>query len=119
MQHMSFPFGVDGAGRTQRSQEDAHIREMLKQLLFTNPGERVNRPDFGCGLLQLLFAPGGPEAATAVQFTVQSAIQRWMGELIRAESVEAQAEENLLRVRVTYARIPGGARQTEIFERSL
>jgi phage baseplate assembly protein W len=72
-----FPFGFNGRGRTAEADGDAHLRQLIEQVLFTYPGERVNRPDFGSGLMQLVFAPSGEELATAAQFLVQGALQRW------------------------------------------
>ena len=80
--NIDFPFHFDGRGRTATTTDDDHIRDMIEQLLFTNPGERVNRPDFGSGLLQMVFAPNSPELAAALQFTTQAALQRWLGDLI-------------------------------------
>ena len=57
----SGPTAVD-APRTPR--HDEHVRDLIEQLLFTSPGERVMRPDFGCGLLDLVFAPNSPELAS-------------------------------------------------------
>ena len=68
--NIDFPFHFDGRGRTAATGDDDHVRDMIEQLLFTSPGERVNRPDFGSGLLQLVFAPNSPELAAALQFTV-------------------------------------------------
>ena len=65
---------------------------MIEQLLFTNPGERVNRPDFGSGLLQMVFAPNSPELAAALQFTMQAALQRWLGDVIEVQNLEVTAK---------------------------
>jgi phage baseplate assembly protein W len=75
---------------------------MIEQFLFTNAGERVNRPDFGSGLLQMVFAPNSPELAAAVQMTVQAGLQRWLGDLIDVRAVEASSQDSTLRVEVTY-----------------
>ncbi len=100
--HISFPYAIDGSGRTARAGEEEHIRQMIEQLLFTAPGERVNRPTFGSGLRQLLFAPNSPELATALEFMVQGALQEYLGELIRVEGIAIVAEETTLRVTVRY-----------------
>ena len=81
---------------------DSVIRDMIEQFLFTNAGERVNRPDFGSGLLQMIFAPNSPELATAVQFTVQAGLQRWLGDVIEVQAVEVTSEEATLGVNVKY-----------------
>jgi phage baseplate assembly protein W len=96
------PFRIDGRGRLATTSEDDHIRDMIYQVLFTNPGERVNRPDFGCGLLQLVFMPNSDVLATATQFTVQGALQRWLGDVIQVEKVNVSAQEARLQVEVVY-----------------
>jgi len=100
--NIAYPYAIDGSGRTAAPDDDAHIRQMIEQLLFTAPGERVNRPTFGTGLRQLLFAPNSPELATATEFMVQGALQEFLGELIRVEAVDVAAEEATLRVTVQY-----------------
>lgn len=72
--HFDFPFHFDGRGRTALAGADDHIRDMIEQFLFTNPGERVNRPDYGSGVLQLIFAPNSPEVAAALQFAIQAGL---------------------------------------------
>jgi uncharacterized protein len=99
---VAFPFHYDGSGRTAAAGYEDHIRDLIEQVLFTNPGERVNRPNFGSGLGQLLFAPNSPELATAVQFLVQGALQQWLGDLIGVEQVRVDALESALQVRVDY-----------------
>ncbi|HEU5099889.1 MAG TPA: GPW/gp25 family protein [Roseiflexaceae bacterium] len=100
--NIDFPYQFDTRGRTATAGGDDHIRDMIMQVLFTAPGERVNRPDFGSGLLQLLFAPNSDELATATQFLVQGALQRWLGDLIVVEAVAVESDEGLLRVTVQY-----------------
>jgi phage baseplate assembly protein W len=100
--HIDYPFHIDSRGRSAVTGEDDHIRDMIEQFLFTNAGERVNRPDFGSGLLQMVFAPNSPELAAAVQMTVQAGLQRWLGDLIDVRAVEASSQDSTLRVEVTY-----------------
>jgi phage baseplate assembly protein W len=99
---IDYPYRIAKNGRTAETDDDDHIRDMIEQVLFTTPGERVNRPTFGCGLLQMLFAPNSPEVATATQFIVQSALQQWLGQLIRVETVDVQSQDSTLRVSVNY-----------------
>jgi hypothetical protein len=88
---------------------------MIEQLLFTNPGERVNRPDFGSGLLQLVFAPNSPELAATLQFTTHAALQRWLGDVIDVRNLTVTAEDATLRIVVEYViRGTGEARTTEL-----
>jgi len=118
MMNIDFPFHFDRRGRTAATDDDDHIRDMIEQLLFTSPGERVNRPDFGSGLLRMVFEPTSPELALALQFTIQAALQRWLGDLIEVSAVEVTSEESTLRVSVQYAVRRTGERRTENFERS-
>src|SRR2546430_5117858 len=100
--NFDFPFHFDGRGRTASTGDDDHIRDMIEQLLFTNPGERVNRPDFGSGLAQLVFGPNSPELATALQFTLQATLQRWLGDLIQLQSLEVTSENSTLSIFLQY-----------------
>ncbi|GAB7125495.1 GPW/gp25 family protein [Silvimonas sp. JCM 19000] len=99
---LAFPFRIDTRGRSAEVFGDDHIRDMIEQVLFTVPGERVNRPDFGCGLLQLTFAPNNDALSAAVQMTVQGALQQWLGELIEVEAVSVQCDDATLNVTVQY-----------------
>ena len=96
------PFHVDGRGRTATSDGADHLRDLIEAVLFTAPGERVMRPDFGSGLLGLLFEPGGPELTGTVQFMVQSALARWLGNLISVDEVEVDQDDGVLTVEVRY-----------------
>ena len=119
MMNINYPFQINSRGHTALSSDEAHIRQMIEQLLFTSPGERVNRPDFGSGLMQIVFAPGGDEMAAAVQFLVQGALQQWMADLIQVEAVEVESEESTLRVNVTYIIRRNQQRQTDEFTREV
>ena len=119
MMNVDFPFHFDGRGRTAATDDDDHIRDLIEQVLFTNPGERVNRPDFGSGLLQLVFAPNSPELAAATQFQVQGALQQWLGDLIQIESVQVTAADSTLAVQVNYVVRRNQERQTAQFERGI
>jgi phage baseplate assembly protein W len=100
--NLDFPFQFDGRGRTAETDDESHIRDLIEQVLFTAPGERVNRPDFGSGLQQLVFAPNSDELAAATQFLVQGALQQWLSELIQVDAVEVGSEDATLRVVVQY-----------------
>lgn len=115
MMHVDFPYRFDARGRTAGTDEADHIRDLIEQVLFTSPGERVMRPDFGSGLLQLVFAPNSEVLAATTQVLVQSVLQRWLGELIVVEGVRVEAVESTLRVIVQYVIRRTGARVTGIF----
>lgn len=101
--NIAFPYRVDGRGRTAEADtDDRHLRDLIEQLLFTVPGERVNRPDFGCGLMQLVFAPNSAELAATVQALVQGALQQWLGYLMRIDEVSSSSEDAALTVIVRY-----------------
>lgn len=100
--NLDHPYAFDARGRTAAVDDDGHIRDLVEQVLFTVPGERVNRPTFGCGLLQLVFAPNSAELAATTQFLVQGALQQWLGDLIQVEAVEVAAVDASLSVKVQY-----------------
>jgi uncharacterized protein len=100
--HIDYPFHFDSRGRSASTSDDDHIRDMIEQFLFTNPGERVNRPDVGSGLLQLIFAPNSTELAATLQFTVQTGLQGWLGDVIEVQALEVTSEEATLRVDLQY-----------------
>jgi len=113
--NIDFPFHLDPHGRTATTDDADHIRDMIEQFLFTNAGERVNRPDFGSGLLQMVFAPNSPELASALQFTIQSGLQRWLGDLIDVQQLEVTAEDSTLSVVVHYVIRRTQQAQTQTF----
>jgi uncharacterized protein len=117
MTQFDFPFHFDNTGRTATTDHEPHIRNLIEQVLFTSPGERVNRPDFGSGLLQLVFAPNSEQLAGAVQFTVQSSLQQWLGDLIQVDSVQVQSVDAALRIRVDYIIRSSQTRGTAEFTR--
>ena len=116
--NIDFPLHFDRHGRTAVSGDDEHIRDMIEQLLFTSPGERVNRPDFGSGLLQMVFAPNSVELASALQFTTQAALQRYLGDLIDLQQLEVSAEDAELRVTIRYLVRRTQQGRTDTFVRS-
>jgi phage baseplate assembly protein W len=116
--NIDYPFHFDGRGRTALTDDNDHIRDMIEQFLFTNPGERVNRPDFGSGLLQTIFAPNSPELAAALQHTIQAGLQRWLGDLIEVRKLDVTSQDSTLRVEINYMIRSTGAQQSSTFERS-
>ena len=112
------PYRIDGSGRTATAEGDGHVRDLIEQVLFTAPGERVMRPGFGSGLLGLTFEPGGPELEGTVQFLVQGALGQWLGDLLAVESVEVRHDEGTLSVTVDYRLLRTSERGTATVERS-
>ena len=117
--YIDFPFHFDPRGRTASTITDEHIRDMIEQLLFTSPGERVNRPDFGCRLRELVFAPNSPELAAALQATIQAALQRWLGDIIDVRDLEVTSEEATLQVVIKYVVRSTNEQQTAIFNQTV
>jgi phage baseplate assembly protein W len=99
---LDFPFSFDSLGRTASCDTGDHIRDLIEQVLFTSPGERVNRPNFGSGLLQAVFAPNSDELAATTQYLVQGALQQWLGDLVDVLAVEVASVDGTLTVDVSY-----------------
>jgi phage baseplate assembly protein W len=116
--NIDYPLHFDSRGRTAVAGDDDHICDMIKQFLFTNLGERVNRPEFGSGLLQKIFEPNSPELASALEFTIQAGLQRWLGDLIEVRDLTIDSDDSTLRVSIQYVVRRSGAVQTGTFERS-
>ena len=100
--NIDFPYHFDTRGRTAEADYEAHIRDLIEQVLFTAPGERVNRPDFGSGLLRLVFAPNSDQLAATTQYLVQGSLQQYLGDLIQVDAVEVTNDDSTLRVSVRY-----------------
>ena len=116
--NIDYPFHFDQRGRTATTGDNDHIRDMIEELLFTNPGERVNQPDFGSGLLQMVFAPNSPELAAALQFTMQAALVRFLGDLIDVSSLQVTANDSTLNVTLNYLVRATQETRTDTFQRT-
>jgi hypothetical protein len=99
---LDFPYRFDGHGRTATTDRDDHIRDLIEQVLFTAPGERAMRPDFGSGLLALVFEPNSSTLAATTQILVQGALQQYLSHLIAVQAVEVGNDDAALRVEVRY-----------------
>jgi uncharacterized protein len=116
--HVAFPRVADDSGRTATSADaDAYLRTLIEQVLFTAPGERINRPQFGSGLHQLVFAPNDSSVAAATQVTVQGALQTWLGDLIEVSRVQVHSDEATLEVHVAYRVRATGGSDESVFRR--
>jgi uncharacterized protein len=103
-EYLDFPFDLDGSGRIASTDSDDHVRDMIYQLLFTSPGERVNLPDFGCGLLQMVFRPNSEALAAATQLLIQGALQQWLGDVIVVQKLEVTNVDERLEINLVYVR---------------
>lgn len=102
MSQFDYPFHFDGRGRTAETDSSGHIRDLIEQVLLTAPGERVMRPGFGSGVMQLVFAAASPEVAATTQFLVQGALQQWLSDVITVEAVDVEAQDGALLITVQY-----------------
>lgn len=100
--NIAYPFKITNDGLVATTQLNQHIEQLIEQLLFTMPGERVNLPDFGTGVAQLVFSPGQAEVVSATQFLIQGALQQWLGNLILVQAVQVSVEEATLNVTIHY-----------------
>ena len=114
-----FPFQFDSQGQSAVAGRDDHVRQMIEQVLFTNPGERLNRPDFGSGLLQLVFSPNSDHLAATLQATVHGSLQQWLGDVIEVRELNVQNVDNKLEVALAYIVLKTGEERIDSFERSV
>lgn len=101
---LGFPLAIDASGRISASGGDAALRSKIIQLLFTAPGERVNMPDFGCGLRNLVFEPNNPVLAAAMEFSIGQALARWLGDEISVDGIEVSHVDATIIVEIAYTR---------------
>lgn len=113
--YLAHPFGVGGDGRAETASASEHVRDLVEQVLFTAPGERVNRPDFGSGLLGLVFEPNSDALATAVKARVEGSLHQWLAEILTLEGVRVEARDSTLDVRVQYVVRATGERTIATF----
>src|SRR5215510_11701839 len=112
---LAYPYHFDARGQTAETTDGTHVRDLIELVLFTTPGERVMRPDFGSGLYALVFEPGGAELAATTQHLVQGSLQQELGHLISVESVEIAQDEGTLTVDVRFVALRTRERRTESF----
>jgi phage baseplate assembly protein W len=112
---LGFPFAPDARGRSPQVARDRHIRDMIEQVLLTAPGERAMRPDFGCGVKELLFQPASDALAAATQQMIHGALLRWLEGWVTVQRVTVEASDSALLVTVSYTPLPGGAIAQERF----
>jgi uncharacterized protein len=103
--YYNFPFLIDKKGHTATTNQEQHARQLIEQVLFTIQGERVNRPDFGTGINQLVFAPNSDELATATQLLIQASLQQWLSDVISVSSVNVTNDDSGLNIVIEYSTI--------------
>jgi phage baseplate assembly protein W len=102
--NFAFPFQIDDLGQVATATGDANLRARIFQVLLTSPGERVQEPEFGCGIRDLVFDPNNEILAATTEFTITRALQRWVGDQIIVEDVSSKASDSGLEIAVTYVR---------------
>ena len=107
--NVAFPYRLDDRGRTATATYDDHVEQMLELLLLTRPGERVNQPTFGCGLLDQVFAPNSPGIAAALNVTIAAAISLWLRDVVSVTSLDVTAQVNQLTVAIGYTVLATGS----------
>jgi hypothetical protein len=113
--NLAYPYNFDSTGHTAQTDPLTHIRDMIEQILFTSPGERVNRPTFGSGTAQLVFAPNSDVLAAVQQQAIQAGLQQWLSDLIRVQSVNVSADDATLTITVAYIVLQTQQQQTQQF----
>lgn len=99
---IAFPYSFDKRGRTAEAESSKHLSDLIQQVLFTSPGERLNRPGFGSGLPQLIFGPNSAEIAATTQLLVQASLQQWLGDRIQVEAVRVENIDSALQITIQY-----------------
>jgi phage baseplate assembly protein W len=113
--YFDFPFAIDERGLSATTTLDDHIRDMIYLVLFTSPGERVNRPEFGCGVKQLVFAPLSDALAAATEQLIHGALIRWLDPVISVEKISAVANDATLEIAIVYIRRDTGEKREDVF----
>lgn len=99
-----YPLAIDQGLKTWAEENDYrnHVIQLIKQVLLTNPGERINRPTFGCEIRRMVFAPNSEVSASLAQVSVFQALETWLGTIISVDNVKVQAIEERLEIRVVF-----------------
>lgn len=119
MIQFNYPFRISDRGRTLEVSEELHIRQLIEQVLFCYPGERINRPSFGAGLNQLIFAENNDQLVSATQLLISASLQQWLGDLVHVKSVDISSDGSTLRITVQYSLVRNQQPQESIFTREV
>lgn len=119
MTQIAFPFHVGDRGRTAEASESDHVRQLVEQLVFTAPGERVMRPTLGSGLMRLVHEPARAELAAATQMLVHGALQQWLGDVVELQAVDVRGDESLIEVTVRYTVRRTQERRADVFRQEV
>jgi len=102
---LAYPLAFDDErGRFAKTLDyERYVRGLVLQTLLTAPGERINRPEFGTPIPQLLFAAINEEIADLVKAQIHRAMDLWLDRIVRVERVETrQPEPTRFEIEVSY-----------------
>jgi len=84
----AYPFRIDpSSGQGMQTDYASHVGQMIRQVLLTSPGDRIDLPEFGCGLRQLIFAPHSSALDAATNLIVLQSLNRWLAGIITVQNV--------------------------------
>ncbi|MBT3222177.1 MAG: GPW/gp25 family protein [Proteobacteria bacterium] len=112
---IGFPLRLDERGRVATVSYERHVYELIEQLLFTMPGERVNRPEFGTRIRELVFERPGSERLEEARFQIQNSLNQWLGEVIAVEGVTVEHREGKIEVLLQYRILNTNHSTNEVF----
>ena len=116
---IAYPFQFDGRHRTAEADGPEHVRQLIEPLLFTQPGDRVNHPDFGSGVMQLVFAAASSEVAATAEFVVRGCLQQFLADRIAVTDLSVEAEDSRLLIAIDYVIVATGEAASARFEREI
>lgn len=102
---LDYPYGIGTDGTARQTTDADHLRDLIVQVLLTNPGERVNLPEFGVGIERLVFAPNSDALRASTQFLVTTNLRRWLGDVIDVERVDVTSipgEEETVTIEIVF-----------------
>lgn len=101
---IKYPVAVDSGLKAWAEETDynQHIIQLIKQVLLTSPGERINRPTFGCEIRRMLFSPNSEVAASLAQVSIFQSLEKWLGTVISVDNVKVKPIEERIEIRVVF-----------------
>jgi phage baseplate assembly protein W len=93
---LAYPFAIDaGSGQAALALYQDHVDQMVREVLLTDPGERVCLPTFGAGLRRLVFAPMSAQLEATTKMIVTQALETWLGNQITIQSVAVETSDTM------------------------
>ena len=110
--NLAFPLTIDSRGYSGAVNGSSYVKQLIEQVLFTYPGERVNQPGFGTPIANLVFDNLTEELAQVVKEMVLGALQQNLADRVLIEDVAVEVEENQLIVTVRYTELQDNRTET-------